>query len=107
MPEALVGGLAPRDRLEHEVDRRAVADQAERRRHVRQHAALGRDVELETDLLQHIEERMGALGTVVRRIDADHRIAGTEQEAVENARCDAAQVVSRMVGLQSHREPSA
>jgi len=90
MPEALVGGLAPRDRLEHEVDRRALGDERERRGHVRQHAGLGRDVELGAHLVEHAEQRMRALGTVGRGVDADDGVAGAEQEAVENARGDGA-----------------
>ncbi len=100
----LVRGLAPRDRLEHEVDGRALGDERERRGHVRQHADLGRDVELGAHLVEHGDERMRALGAVGRGVDADHRVAGAEQEAVEDARGDGAQIVGRVIGLQPHRQ---
>ena len=102
--EALVGGLGAGDRLEDEIDRRALADQIERRGDVRQHAGLRRNVELDPDLVEHRQQRVRILGAVGRRIDADHGVAGAEQQAVENARRDAARIVGRMVGLQPHRE---
>jgi len=37
-------------------------------------------------------------------VDADDGVAGAEQEAVQDARGDGAQIVGRMVGLQPHRE---
>ena len=52
------------------------------------------------------EQRMRALGTVGRGIDADDGVAGAEQEAVHDAGGDAADIVGRMVGLQSHRQPA-
>jgi len=39
-------------------------------------------------------------------VDADDGVAGAEQEAVEDARGDGAQIVGRMVGLQPHRQPA-
>ena len=104
--EALVGGFGAGDRLEHEVDRRALADQLERRRDVRQHAGLRRDVELDPDVVEHRQQTMRALRAVGRGVDADHGVARAEQQAVENARRDAARIVGRMIGLQPHREPA-
>jgi hypothetical protein len=102
--EALVRSLAPRDRLEHEVDGRALGDERERRGHVRQHADLGGDVELGAYLVEHREQRVRALGAVGRGVDADDGIAGAQQKAVEDARGDGAQIVGGMIGLQPHRQ---
>ena len=43
-------------------------------------------------------------GLSVAGIDADDRVAGAEQQAVENAGGDAARIVGRMIGLQPHRQ---
>ena len=102
--EALVGGLRAGDRLEHEIDRRIPGDERERGGDMRQHAALRRDVELDAHVLEHRQERMGALGTVGRGVDADDGVARAEQEAVENARRDAGEIVGGVIGLQPHRE---
>ena len=45
--EARVGRLGAGDRLEDQIDRSALADQIERRGHVREHAGLRRNVELD------------------------------------------------------------
>ena len=102
--EAAVGGFRAGDRLEHEVDRRALADQIERGRHMRQHAALRRNVELDPDLVQHGQQRMRAFRAVGRRVDADDGVSGAQEQAVENARRDAARIVGRMIGLQADRQ---
>jgi len=78
--EGAVGGLRSGDRLKHQVDRRAPAHQLERRGHMRQDAALRRDIELGPHLVQHGEERMRALGAIGRGIDADDGVAGAEQQ---------------------------
>jgi len=52
-PEAPVGGLGPGDRSEDEIDRCARSDQFKRGGDVRQHAALRRDIEPGSDLLDH------------------------------------------------------
>ena len=97
--EALVGRFGAGDRLEHEIDRRAVADQIERGGDMREHAGLRWNVELDPDLLQHREQRMRIVGAVGCRIDADHRVAGAKEEAVQDARGDAARIVGRMIRL--------
>ena len=73
---------------------------------MRQHAALGRHVELEPQLLEHGEERVRPLRAVGGGIDADDGIAGAEQKAVENAGGNAGEIVGRMIGLQPHRQPA-
>jgi hypothetical protein len=70
-PEAFVGGLGSADRLEDQIDRRASANQIKRRRHMRQNAALGRDIEFHSYLFEHRQQRAGALRAVGRRIDSD------------------------------------
>ena len=52
------------------------------------------------------EQRVRALGTVGRGIDADDGVAGAEQQAVEDAGGDAGGIVGRMIGLQPHRQPA-
>ena len=104
--EALVRRLRAGDRLEHQIDRRALGDEIERGGDVREHAHLRRDVELDAHLVEHGKERMRPLRAVGRGIDADDGIAGAEEEAVENARGDAGGIVGRMIGLQPHREPA-
>ena len=69
---------------------------------MRQHAALGRDVEFGADLVKHDEERVGIIRAVGRRVDPDHGIAGAEKQPVENARRDAARIVGRVIGLEPY-----
>ena len=106
MPKLRVGGLRAGDRLEHQVDRRARADQVERRRHVREHAALRRDLELDADLVEHRQQRVRALGTVGRRVDADHRVAAPSSRPSRMLAAMPRGIVGRMVGLQPHRQPA-
>ena len=103
--EAGVGRLGAADRLEHEIDRRAALDRAQAGGDVRQHAGLRRDGVALAHLVEHREQRARGIDAVGRRIDADHRIARAEQQAVEHGCGDAARIVGRMVGLQAHREP--
>jgi hypothetical protein len=52
-PEAPVGRLGPGDRLEHEIDRCTRSDQFKRGGDMRQHAALRRNIEPDSDLVEH------------------------------------------------------
>ncbi len=101
--EAFIRRLGAGDRLKHQIDRRVLADQIERGRHVGQHAALRGNGELFAQLIEHREQRVGMHGTVGRRIDADDGVAGAKQKPVENTCGNAAGIVSRMIGLQPHR----
>jgi hypothetical protein len=103
LAESALPCLGAGDRLKHEIDRRALADQAERGGDMRQDASLRRDVELSDNLIEHRQQSVRARRTVGRRIDTDHRIARAEEKPVENAGRDAARVVGRMIGLQPHR----
>ena len=49
---------------------------------------------------------MVGVDAVGGRVDADHRVAGAKQQAVEHGGGDAARIVGRMVGLQAHRQPA-
>jgi len=66
--ETAIGGLRPRDRLEHQIDRQALFDQFERGRDVSQHAALGRNLEPRNEFVEQSQ--------AVRRSPPDRRLAG-------------------------------
>ena len=102
--EAFVGRFSPGNRLEHQIDGRAPADQFEGRGDMRQHAALRRNVEFGSDLIKHDEKRVSIVRAVGRRVDADDGIAGAEQKPIENTRGDAARIVGRVIGLQPYRQ---
>ena len=104
--EAGVGRLGAGDRLEHQIDRRAALDRAQAGGDVRQHAGLCRDGVALAHRVEHGEQRARGIDAVGRRIDADHRVAAAEQQAVERRCGDAARIVGRMVGLQAHRQPA-
>ena len=71
-----------------------------------QNAALRRDAELLTDLVEKVEQHVDPLRTVGRRIDSDGRIAGAEKQAIDNAGGDPPRIVGRMIGLEANREPA-
>ena len=75
MPKLRLAASRPGNRLEHKIDRRAPADQIERGRDMRQHAALRRDFELDPDFIEHRQQLMHALRAVGGRVDADHGVA--------------------------------
>ena len=102
--EAGVRRLGAADRLEHQIDRRAALDRAQAGGDVRQHAGLRRDGVALAHRVEHREQRARGIDAVGRRVDADHRVAGAEQQPVERGCGDAARIVGRMVGLQAHRE---
>ena len=103
--EARVRRLGAADRLEDEVDRRAALDRLQRRGDVREHARLRRDPVRGDDRVQH-REQGGHLPEVVGGgVDADHRVAGPVEQAVEEAGGDALRVVGRVIRLQAGREP--
>ena len=98
--EAAVGPFRSRHGLEDEVHRRAQLDGADRVRHMRQHAGLGRDLVAFAQRIQHPQQLHRVAHAVRRRVDADHRVARTVQQPVQHRDGDAARVVGRVVGLQ-------
>jgi hypothetical protein len=75
-PERGVAALGAGDRLEHQVDRRALPDQVQRRRDVGEHAGLGGNVEAGTDVVQQPQQFGDGGRRVRRRVDADDRVPG-------------------------------
>ena len=74
--KAAVGGLGPRDRLEHQIDRRALPDQSERGGDMGEHAALRRYLQPRDDAVEQAR-RDHLLGAVGR--NAGEAIAGTRR----------------------------
>jgi len=71
-----------------------------------EHAGLGRDVETHPDVVQQARHADVLAEIVGRRVDADDRVAGGEQKAVEDAGRDAVAVVRRVIRLQARRQPT-
>ncbi len=99
--EAGIGGFGAGDGLKYEIDRRAAAQRFHLGGDVRQDAGLGRDLIVRADAVQHVEEGFHGSDVVAGGIDADHGIAATEAEAVENAGGDALQIVGGMIWLEA------
>ena len=107
MPKAAVGRFGSRDRLKHQVDRGAALDGGHLVGDVGQHARLRRNLITPDQLvnqLEQIDRRANAIGG---GINADHRIAATVTQAVEDRGGDAARIVRRMIRLQAHRQTPA
>ena len=103
--EAGVGGLGAGDRLEDQIDRHAAPDRRERRRHVRQHAGLGRDAVFVDHRIEQMQQPGDLRQVVGGRVDADHRVAAAVEQAVEQGGGDAGGIVGRVVRLQPRRQP--
>ena len=58
------------------------------------------------DVVEHGEQVDDRRHVVAGRVDADHRVAAAEQQAVEDGGGDAARVVGRVIGLQPHGQAS-
>ena len=71
---------------------------------MREHATLRRDVELVHDLVNLVQQAGHILDIVGNRVDADHRVTGTERQAFVNLRDDAFHVIPGVVGLQAATE---
>src|SRR6185503_4121341 len=106
-PEAAVGGLGPRDRLEYQVDRKALPDQSERGGHMREDAALRRYLQPRNDAVEQPQQFANHPGIVAGGVDADTSIARSQQQAVEDRSGDALDVIEGMVRLQPHAHPPA
>ena len=84
-----------------------VLDQPDRRRDVREHAGLRRDVVAAADGVEQVQQIGGGVRRIGGRVDADHGVAAAQQQSVEHRRGDTARVVGRMVGLQPRGERAA
>ncbi len=102
--EAGVGGLGSGDRLEHQVQRHATVDGLDRRGDVGQHAGLGRDVIALDNGVEHFQQGADRGDAVGGRVDADHGIAVTVQQAVEDAGGNPGRFIRGVVGLQACRQ---
>src|SRR3546814_12254766 len=72
--------LAAGNRLEYQVDRRALFDHLQGRRDMGEHAALGRNIEALAHGIQQVQQADAVRHAVAGRVDADHRIADAEQQ---------------------------
>jgi hypothetical protein len=82
--EAAVGGLGSGDGLEEEVDRGALLEGGHLGGDVGEYAALNGDLEALAEGIDHAQEARGDGDVVACGIDADDRVAGAEEQAVEN-----------------------
>ena len=82
--KAAVGGLRSRNRLKHQIDRRALPDQGERRRHMGKNAALRRNLQAGNDLVEQPQQAADHGRVVACRVDADAGIARSQQDAVQD-----------------------
>ena len=73
---------------------------------MREHAVLRRNIELDTNVIQHREQCVCSFYAIRGRIDADNGVARPKQQSVEDRRRDATRIVSRMIGLQPYRKPA-
>ena len=104
-PKAAVGGLGPAYRLKHQVHRRAAFHGLQRVRHMREHTALRGHAVALAHLVQHLQQAHHLRHIVRGGVDADHRVAAAHQQAVDQTRRNARQVVGRVVGLQAGGQP--
>ena len=72
-----------------------------------EHAALRGDAVLLDHRIEHLQQAQHLRQVVGGGVDADHRVAGAHQQAVEQAGGDAGLVVGRVVGLQSRGQAAA
>ncbi len=105
--KAAIGGLRSRNRLKHQIDRRALPDQGERRRHMGENAALRRNLQSGNDLVEQTQQAADHSRIVACRVDADAGIARSQQDAVQDRGGDAIGVIKGMIGLQPHAHPPA
>ena len=105
--EAAVGRFGSGDRLEDEIDGRALRDQA--RAWCVTWASTQDWVGMSSRWRRSsssASRSRAALRAVGGGVDADHGVAAAEEQAVEDAGGDAARVVGRVVGLQADGEPA-
>ena len=100
IPKSAIGLFRARNGLKDEIDRSAEVHSLDGGRHMTEAAGLSGNVEALPDLVEKGDDTHVVLDAVGRRVHANHRVADAEQEAVEQARGDAAQIVGRMVRLK-------
>jgi hypothetical protein len=90
--------------LKDEIDRSAEVDRPDGCRHMAKTAGLCRNVEALPEVVEKGDDTHIVLHAIGRRIDPDHRVAGAEQEAVEQAGSNAPRIVGRMIRLEPGRK---
>ncbi len=98
-PEAGIGRLGAGHRLEQQVDRRAAVEAVELGRDMSQATRLCGELERSDEAVECAEDRLGDVDRLRGRVDADHRVAAAEEQAVGGGQQDAAQVVAGVVRL--------
>ena len=80
--KAGVRGLCPGDGLKHQVHRSTTLHRLHSVGHMGQNAGLRGHIEANPQLIEHREQTNAGVHIVSRRIDPDHRIPASEQQAV-------------------------
>ena len=104
--EAAIGGFGSGDGLKEQVDGRAGIERVHLGGDVGQHAALHGNLEPLAQGIDHAQQARGHGHVVARGVDADDRVAGAEQQAIENGRGNAGGVVGGVVGLEPRAQPA-
>ena len=102
--EAAVGGFGSGDGLKEEINWCAGVEGFELGGDVGEDAALDGDLEALAEGVDHAEEPGGGGGVVSGGVDADDRVAGAEEEAVEDGGGDSGGRVGGVVGLEAGTE---
>ena len=66
-----------------------------------QHAVLHRNLQALTHIVEPVQQIGNACRRIGGRIDADHGITTTEQQAIQNGGGDTAWIVGGMIGLET------
>jgi hypothetical protein len=101
--EAAIGSFGTGNGLKDQVDGRARPQRFHLRGDVGQHAALHGN--LEAQAVDHAQQAAGDGYVVAGGVDPDDRVAGSEQQAVQNGRSHAGQIVGGVVGLEARTQP--
>ena len=104
--EAPVGRFGAGDGLEHQIHGHIALDELQGVGDMGQDAGLGGNVETLDHLVEHLVQAGEDRQVVAGRVDADHRIPGAIQEAIEHGGGNALGIVRGVVRLQPHAEPA-
>ena len=99
-PEAPIRCLRSCNRLKDQVHRCTRFERRHLCRHMRQHAALHRNLKSLPERVNQSEQLDRRVNAVSRRIDPDHRIARSQQQPIQNRRSNAHRIVGGMIRLQ-------